>query len=227
MAQSGQLVMSAICPRSGANRKTFARSELLRFSTASRCNGDRFARVAGATPGHLRNPKKDRTLLRVPGGFSERIWRMSPIRCRALLALPLLLALTGAGLGQPATMAWPEAVAQLTSARTRAENCVAFLKRYGDKEQVTRGQLTYANAKADSDAVIAGLITALFARQEPASLSSLQARLGNGVSGLADICNAVSKLVPSTAGEKGLLAVALPVAIPPLLKLLSDSLSAL
>jgi hypothetical protein len=125
-------------------------------------------------------------------------------------------------------MAWPEAVAQLTSARTRAENCVAFLKRYGDREQVTRGQLTYANAKADSDAVIAGLITALSAGQEPASLPSLQARLSSGVSGLADLCNTVSKLAPSTAGEKGgLLAVALPVAIPPLLKLLSDSLTAL
>jgi hypothetical protein len=152
---------------------------------------------------------------------------MSPIRCRALLALPLLLALTGAGLGQPATMAWPDAVAQLTATRTRAENCVAFLKRYGSKEQVAQGQLTYANAKADADAVIAGLITAVSAGQEPASLSNLQARISSGVSGLADICNAVSKLVPSTTGEKGLLAVALPVVIPPLVKLLSDSVSAL
>jgi len=153
---------------------------------------------------------------------------MIPIGDRAFLALPLLLVLTGSVLSQPATMTWPEAVAQLTSARTRAENCVAFMKRYGDREQVTRGQLTYANAKADADAVIAGLITALSAGQGPASLSSLEARLSSGVSGLGDFCNTVHKLVPSTAGEKGaFLAVALPVAIPPLLKMLSDSVTAL
>jgi hypothetical protein len=62
------------------------------------------------------------------------------------------------------SMTWPDAVAQLTSARTKAETCVALLKKYGNETQVSRGQLTYTNAKADADAVIAGLIVALFRR---------------------------------------------------------------
>ena len=67
---------------------------------------------------------------------------MTSISYRAFLALPVLLLLTGSVLSQPATMTWPEAVAQLTAERTRAETCVAVLKRYGDKDQVARGQLT-------------------------------------------------------------------------------------
>jgi hypothetical protein len=146
----------------------------------------------------------------------------------ALLALIGLLVPTGSALSQPATMTWPDAIAQLTHARSRAETCVAFMKKYGDKRQVARGQLTYANAKADDDAVIAGLIAALSAGEEPASLSSLQARLNTSVSGLAEFCNTVDKLVPNTAGQKGgVLAGALTVAIPPLLKMLSDSVTAL
>src|SRR5262245_25921435 len=103
-------------------------------------------------------------------------------------------------------MTWPEAVAQLTAQRTRAETCVALLRRYGDAEQVTQGRLSHTNAKADADAAIAGLITALSMGQEPASLSTLQATLASGFSGLAEFCNRVGKLVPSTAGQKGGLA---------------------
>jgi hypothetical protein len=114
------------------------------------------------------------------------------IRSLASLLLIALFALTGSVFGQPATMTWPDAVAQLTAERTRAETCVAVLKRYGDAGQVDHGQLTYANAKADADAVIAGLITALSARQEPAGLSSLQASLSSSVSGLAEFCRSAS-----------------------------------
>ena len=119
-----------------------------------------------------------------------------------MLALIALLVPAGSALSEPATMTWPEAVAQLTAERTRAETCVALVKRYGDDAQTARGQLTYTNAKADADAVIAGLITALSAGQEPASLSSLQARLTSGVSGLAEFCNTVARLRPTQAGRK-------------------------
>lgn len=150
---------------------------------------------------------------------------------RAFLILSLLLVLAGTVLGQPATMAWPEAVAQLTAQRTRAEACVALMKRYGDKEQVASGQLAYANAKADADAVIAGLITALSAGEEPASLSSLQTTLSSGLSGLAEFCNRVAKLVPAAAGQKGglaeILANAVPAVIEQSLKMISAGVSAL
>jgi hypothetical protein len=55
------------------------------------------------------------------------------------------------------------------------------LKKYGNREQRDRGYLSYSSAMADSDAVIAGLITALSAGENtafsggetPAGLSSL------------------------------------------------------
>ena len=84
-----------------------------------------------------------------------------------------------------------------------------------------------------ADAVIAGLITALSAGQEPASLSSLQARLSSGFSGLAEFCNTVGKLVPDTPGQKGgwagILAsiVQSPAVIEQLLKMSSAGVSAL
>ena len=71
-----------------------------------------------------------------------------------------LFVLTGSAISQPATISWPEAVAQLAGERAKAETCVALMKKYGDDAQIARGQLTYTTAKADADAVIAGLITA-------------------------------------------------------------------
>src|SRR5580704_5542777 len=123
---------------------------------------------------------------------------------RAFLILPFVLILAGRPvLSQPAAMGWPDAVAQLANQRTHAEACVSLLKRFGDKQQVANGQLDYANAKANADAVIAGLITALSAGQEPASLSSLQTTLSTGNAALAEFCNRVTKLVPATpAGQK-------------------------
>jgi hypothetical protein len=102
------------------------------------------------------------------------------------------------------------------------------MKRYGDEAQIARGQLTYADAKADFDAVIAGLITALSAGQTPASLPSLQAKLSSGVSALLEFYNMVSNLLPKTPGKKGVMdELAEIVPIEPLLKMLSEGVSAL
>ena len=70
------------------------------------------------------------------------------------------------------------------------------MKKYGDDAQKARGQITYTNAKADFDAVIAGLITVLSAGQTPASLSSLQTKLSSGASGLVEFCGTVIDLLP-------------------------------
>jgi hypothetical protein len=146
----------------------------------------------------------------------------------AFSALIALLVLTGSAISQPADMSWPEAVAQLAGERARAETCVALMKKYGGDAQIARAQLTYTNAKADSDAVIAGLITALSAGQTPVSLSSLQARLGSGVSGLLGFCGTVSNLLPSTSGDKNVWAEILSkLGTEQLLKMLSDGVSAL
>jgi hypothetical protein len=60
---------------------------------------------------------------------------------------------------QAQAMRWPEAVAALAAERTRAETCGRLLKRHaGDNPAaLSRGEVTYAAAKADVDAVIAGL----------------------------------------------------------------------
>jgi hypothetical protein len=142
----------------------------------------------------------------------------------ALLALPVL---TGSAISQPATMSWPDAVAQLAGERAKAETCVALVKKYRDEAQIARAQLAYTSAKADSDAVIAGLITVLSTGQTPASLSSLQAKLSGGVSGLREFCATVSNLLPNTAGQKNVILDIAKVSIEPLLKMLSDGVTAL
>jgi hypothetical protein len=112
--------------------------------------------------------------------------------------------------------------------RTRqGETCVALAKRYGNEAQIARAQLTYTNAKADADAVIAGLIAALSAGQAPASLASLQTKLSSSVSGLHDFCGTISNLLPNTAGQKNVILDIAKVSIEPLLKMLSDGVSAL
>jgi hypothetical protein len=143
-------------------------------------------------------------------------------------ALVALLALTGSALGQPPTISWPEAVAQLAGERARAETCAGLMKKYGDDAQIARAQLTYTNAKADTDAVIAGLITALSARQAPETLSSLQTKLSSGISGRIEFCDVVSNLLPKTAGQKDVLIdLAKMIPFETLLKMLSDGVSAL
>jgi hypothetical protein len=152
---------------------------------------------------------------------------MKIIRPGLILVLLALLVLTGSAISQPATITWPEAVAQLAGERAKAETCVALVKKYGDEAQIARAQLTYTTAKADADAVIAGLITALSTGQTPASLSSLQTKLSSGVSGLVAFCDTVSNLLPNTAGQKNVILDIAKVSIEPLLKMLSDGVSAL
>jgi hypothetical protein len=152
---------------------------------------------------------------------------MKIIRFVAFFALVAQLVLQGGATSRAATMSWPEAVSHLAGERTKAETCAALLKKYGDDAQKARGELTYASAKADSDAVIAGLITALSAGETPAGLPGLQGKLNGSVSGLTEFCGTVSKLIPSTAGQKDVLDIAKLIPIEQLLKLLSDAISAL
>jgi hypothetical protein len=104
------------------------------------------------------------------------------------------------------------------------------MKKYGDPGEKARGEITYTSAKADFDAVIAGLIVALSAGQAPASLSSLQDKLSSGASSLAGFCGTVINLLPKKEGqiEKGVgvdILKALP--LEQLVKALSDGVAAL
>jgi hypothetical protein len=73
----------------------------------------------------------------------------------------------GCGLAQAEGIGWQEAVARLAGERTKAETCVRLLKTYGDEAALSRGDLTYGEAKAEVDAIIAGLMVALAKDEEP------------------------------------------------------------
>ena len=78
----------------------------------------------------------------------------------------------------------------------------------GDSEKVrrqralARGQLIYSDAKAEADAVIAGLIVALSAKGQPEKLSSLQERVERAVTGLAKLRNLAESQLPKLEGTK-------------------------
>jgi hypothetical protein len=145
-----------------------------------------------------------------PRGTGNRLARGRPGVC-VLVALLLVPAVVQA---QP--MRWPEAVAALAAERTRAETCVRLLKRHagGDAAALSRGELAYAAAKADVDAVIAGLTVVLAQRGAPPDLADLEVQLTRGVQGREAFCRQVSTLVPSDPGTRDLLIPLLGIFLP-------------
>jgi hypothetical protein len=143
------------------------------------------------------------------------------------IVLPLLAILLWMPVGHAADIGWPEAVARLAGERTKAETCAGLLKSHGTDEQVTRGRLGYGTAKANFDAVIAGLIVALGQGDNPGGLPSLDAELAQGTSGLEEFCRSVVDIVPATSGRKDIIGNIAKAAIEPLVKALSEGVAAL
>jgi hypothetical protein len=141
-------------------------------------------------------------------------------------ALALLMSMAP-GISRAADIGWPEAVGRLAGERSKAETCAALLKGYGDKQQSFRGQLAYGEAKADFDAVIAGLIAALTEGGNPKSLPDLETDLEHGATSLGKFCLTVSDLLPSTSGRKDVVADIAKAAVEPLIKALSEGVAAL
>jgi hypothetical protein len=155
---------------------------------------------------------------------------MKTMRSLVSSVLLAVLLLTAVAIGQPASTSWPDAVGKIAGERAKAETCVALMKKYGDDAQKARGEITYTNAKADFDAVIAELITALSTGQTPANLPNMQAKLISGVSGRVEFCGVVSDLLPKTAGQKEksvMIDIAKMIPFEQLLKVLSEGVSAL
>jgi hypothetical protein len=117
-------------------------------------------------------------------------------------------------------MRWPEAIAALAAERTRAETCVRLLKRHAgdDKAALSRGELAYASAKAEVDAVIAGLTVVLAERGTPPDLPEVEARLTRGVQAREAFCTQVAALVPPDPGTRNLLVQLVGAFLPPLLE---------
>lgn len=117
------------------------------------------------------------------------------------LALLLLTAPGRAADLQP--LSWQDAVARLASERTRAETCAGILKKTKDEAAISRGGLAYGEAKAEIDAVIAGLIVVVAQDGEPAALSDLEGRQRKGVEQRLAFCREVQALLPPKSGERG------------------------
>jgi len=142
-------------------------------------------------------------------------------------ALLALLASAAPALGQTARIGWPEAVSRLAEERSKAELCVASLKKHGNQEQIAQGRPAYGTSKADFDGVIAGLVIALAEGGSPESLPSLDAKLARGATGLGQFCKAVADLVPAASGQKGILDEMVKAAVEPVIKALSEGVAAL
>jgi len=147
-----------------------------------------------------------------------------------LLALLGLLGTAASAMGQSPALSWAAAVTPLAGARYQAEVCVALLKRYGKPFQLASGQLSYAKAKSDSDAAIAGLMTALATGEAPGGLPSVQAKVNSSLTGLVEFCNSVKDIVSAAVppGQRDVwTALANIAGIEPLIKAVSDGVAAL
>ena len=123
---------------------------------------------------------------------------------RALWLMALIVGCSAAWAASAQDIGWQEAVARLQQERTLAEKCVALLKRHGNAGAIERGQLAYADAKAEYDAIIAGLDVALAQSDQPASLPDLEARLRRGFDKRQAFCASIEPLVPKPPpGVKG------------------------
>ena len=146
-----------------------------------------------------------------PGGLLAR-GRPGVFVLMALLLVPAVV--------RAQAMRWPEAVATLAAERTRAETCVRLLKRHagGDAAALSRGELAYAEAKAEMDAVIAGLTVVIVQGDPPPDLADLEARLTRGVQAREAFCKQVTALVPPDPGTRNLLVQLVGAVLPPLLE---------
>jgi hypothetical protein len=97
---------------------------------------------------------------------------------------------------------------------------VRLLKRHegGDAAALSRGELAYAEAKAEIDALIAGLTVVLAQGDPPPDLADLEARLTRGVEAREAFCQQVTALVPEDPGTRNLLVQLVGAVLPSLLE---------
>jgi hypothetical protein len=141
--------------------------------------------------------------------------------------LALFISITPGIGGAADDIRWPEAVGRLAGAKSKAETCAAVLNGHGDKQQISRGQLAYGEAKAKFDAVNARLITALPEGGAPQSLPRLETDLNDGAAGLGEFCQSAHDLLPITQGRKDGFADIAKGAIQPVIDALSEGVAAL
>jgi hypothetical protein len=151
------------------------------------------------------------------------------MECRSIcvLTFTVLLASIFPAVGRASDIGWPEAVGRLAGERSKAETCAALLKGHGDQPQISRGQLAYGDAKGKIDGAIAELLVALSEGGNPKGISSIDADLEQGASGLVEFCKMVSDVLPAASGQKGVLVDIVKGAVEPVIGALSEAVAAL
>lgn len=125
------------------------------------------------------------------------------------------------------SMTWPEATAQIVKLRTTSETCVSIVKQYGNAAQKAQIRLAYGDAKANVDAIIAGLTVALYEDGKSGSLPSLQEDLQTASNDVQSFCGVAGKVLPTSSKHKGVVDEIAKASIEPLIKAVSDGIAAL
>ena len=106
-------------------------------------------------------------------------------------------------MGDDTAIGWQEATARLTAEKERAEAATRIVKRFGDPAEHASAEITYAEGKAESDAVVAALAVALARREPPESLESLQQRLAQAVAARATLTTLARDQIGAAAAREG------------------------
>jgi hypothetical protein len=96
-------------------------------------------------------------------------------------------------------MTWPEATELLQRERNLAEACARVVKRFTPKHPATAlaaSELEYETARAEFNAVIAGLQAALIENDEPPPLATVESRLATGTETRRAFCDRARALAP-------------------------------
>jgi hypothetical protein len=92
------------------------------------------------------------------------------------------------------------------------------LKKYGDPATVDRAALSYGEAEAEYDGVIAGLVVALARREQPASLPDLQRRLQRGFDKREALCREARARLQITSGDRAIVEQIVSGAVKPVIE---------
>jgi hypothetical protein len=139
----------------------------------------------------------------------------------------LSLTLVAAYAAQSTNIGWPEITDSLTQLRSRAQSCVEVLKSGSDKAAIMASRITYGDAKAAADGVIAGLTTTLVEGGAPGTLPKVQTNVEKAGAGLKEVCDAAIKTASAAAGTKGVIDSILAAPLEPIITAISSGIAAL
>jgi len=101
------------------------------------------------------------------------------------------------------------------------------LKSGSDKAAILASRITYGDAKAAADGVIAGLTTTLVEGGAPGTLPRVQSNVEKAGTGLKEVCDAAVKTASAAAGTKGVVDAILAAPLEPIITAISSGVAAL